>query len=181
MNSTEPSDRDVRDAALASILAQAVREDRLLAVDALRVIRHELRRRNTNRKLAITKRSLAAQAVIEKYARSGQAIPKNSSDEALHADHVYALTDKDLLTHRTVEDWLVELARLREVVCVTASENYRLEKLERVGFNGPAKYTEAAIAWAVPRETVHVAHPDPAEARPGLRRSRRLRAQLRTP
>jgi hypothetical protein len=161
MNSTEPSDRDVRDAALASILAQAVREDRLLAVDALRVIRHELRRRNTNRKLAITKRSLAAQAVIEKYARSGQAIPKNSSDEALHADHVYALTDK--------------------VVCVTASENYRLEKLERVGFNGPAKYTEAAIAWAVPRETVHVAHPDPAEARPGLRRSRRLRAQLRTP
>lgn len=141
------SSRDLRAAQLANVLASGVREKRLEAVDALRVLRHELRRRNTNKKLLIERRSVAAQAVIDRHAELGTAVPNNNSLDALHADHVHALTVGDLHDCTTVEQWLVMLQRLREVVCVTAEENYRLEVIEKAGVTGEAKYLQAKIAW----------------------------------
>lgn len=41
--------RDERDAALAAVLAQGVREGKVHPVDALRAIKHEMRRRNTDK------------------------------------------------------------------------------------------------------------------------------------
>lgn len=113
--------------------------------DALRVLRHELRRRNTNKKLRIPTRSLAAEAVIEKYGTAG--VPKNDSDDALHADHVHPLTEATLRDTDTVDKWVVQLRRLQMVVCVTAAENYRLEGVERSGTTGPAKYELAGIEF----------------------------------
>lgn len=66
-----PISRDYRDATLAAHLAQGVREGKVDAVDALRVLRHELRRRNTNNKLRIVRRSVEAQRVIDEYAVLG--------------------------------------------------------------------------------------------------------------
>ena len=125
--------------------------------DALRVLRHELRRRNTNKKLKIPTRSVAAEAVIEKYGAAG--VPKNDSDDALHADHVHPLTEATLRDTDTVDKWVVQLRRLQMVVCVTAAGNYRLEGVERSGTTGPAKYELAGIEfttdelpWAPPHE-----------------------------
>lgn len=130
---------------LAAVLAEAVRTDRLPAADAMRVIRHELRRRNTNKKLTIPPRSLAAQAVIDKY----EAVPKNSSPEALHADHVYSLKVQDLQDHVGVEAWQTALGRLREVVCVTAKENAdSWSYLSWQVQTAPTKYEKAEIEWA---------------------------------
>lgn len=147
-NHPPPSPSDLRAAQLASVLAQAVREDRLQSADAMRVLRHELRRRYTNKKLGIQRRSAAAQAVIDEHAAAGTAIPNNNSLDALHADHVHALTTLDLETIITVDDWVVALARLREVVCVTAEQNYQLQAIEKTGITGPDKYSEAGIKWA---------------------------------
>jgi hypothetical protein len=127
-------------------LARGVRNGEVNAADALRVLRHELRRRNTNRKLTITPRSLEAQRAIERYG-AGK-VPKNGSPQALHADHVYPLTEDDLHRNDTVEQWVDALDRLRTVVCVTAAENYRLEALELQGVTGPEKYSEAGIEFA---------------------------------
>jgi len=116
----------------------------------LRVLRHELRLRNTNKKLAIVQRSSAAQAVIDKHLEAGTPVPNNNSLDALHADHVYALTSEDLETIVSVDDWITALARLREVVCVTAAENYQLEVIEKGGITGPEKYIRAGITWGQP-------------------------------
>lgn len=148
MTSGEPSARDYRDAQLATVLADAVRDGELEAVDALRVIRHEMRRRNTNRKNTLPHRSTNAQAVIDAYATRGEPVPKNSSNDALHADHVHPLTADDLHTNNTVTDWLNTLQRARTVVVVTAAENYALEQIERTGVTGPAKYEAAGITLA---------------------------------
>ena len=91
------SNRDQRDAELAAVLADGVRAGRLQAADALRVIRHEMRRRNTNRKSALPHRSAGAQAVIDEYATRGEVPPKNGSDAALHADHVHEFGVEHLL------------------------------------------------------------------------------------
>src|SRR6185436_16131433 len=99
--------------------------------DALRILRHELRRRNTGMSLKIPRRSHRAQASVDKYAPDPP--PKNGSPDALHADHVYPLTSELLHHVDTVERWIVELERLRTVVCVTADENYRLQKIESGG------------------------------------------------
>ncbi|MFN2347761.1 MAG: hypothetical protein ABR616_18865 [Dermatophilaceae bacterium] len=96
------SNRDQRDAELAAVLADAVRAGRIQAADALRVLRHEMRRRNTNLKAALPHRSAGAQAVIEEYAGRGEAPPKNGSDDALHADHVYELGVEQMLQTVTV-------------------------------------------------------------------------------
>jgi hypothetical protein len=136
---------DVRAARVADVLARAVRDGEVEAVDALRILRHELRRRNTNSTLRIPQRSAGAQASIDKYAPL--APPKNGSPDALHADHVYPLTAELLLTTQTVDAWLVELARLREVVCVTAAENYALERAEHSGVTGPDKYEAADVTF----------------------------------
>jgi hypothetical protein len=143
-----PSRRDLRDAAVAAVLARAVRAGEVEPSDALRIIKHEMRRRNTNQKLNIEMRSIAAQAVVEKYSTLRQPIPNNNSPEALHADHVHAFTETDLRGTDSIDDWLVQLTRLREVVCVTAEENYTLEKIEKSGMTGAAKYAKANITWA---------------------------------
>lgn len=142
------TNRDQRDAELAAVLAQAVRAGALHEVDALRVIRHEMRLRNTNRKSALPFRSVRAQEVLDRYAARGEAVPKNSSDDALHADHVYELGAEHLQMTVTVDEWCAVLDRARTVVVVTARENYDLEKVEVAGLKGPAKYAAAGIAWA---------------------------------
>lgn len=142
------SNRDQRDAELAAVLADAVRAGRLQAADALRVIRHEMRRRNTNRKATLPYRSAGAQAVIDEYAARGEVPPKNGSDDALHADHVYEFGVDQLLQTVTVDDWHQVLTSARTVVVVTARENYKLEVLENSGLRGPKKYEAAGISWA---------------------------------
>jgi hypothetical protein len=143
--SAEPSAAEVRAAQLANVLARAVRDGEVAVPDALRVLRHELRRRNTNKKLKIVTRSRRAQEAIEKYGET--AMPKNDSDDALHADHVYPLTEDSLRRTDTVERWIEELKRIQMVVCVTADENYRLEAVERSGITGPLKYAEAGVVF----------------------------------
>lgn len=142
------SNRDRRDAELAAVLAEAVRAGKLQEADALRVIRHEMRRRNTNKKSTLPYRSLRAQAVIDEYAGRGEQVPKNDSDDALHADHVYEFGAQHLHSTVTVGEWHEVLTLARTVVVVTARENYQLENLEVGGVRGPAKYRAAGINWA---------------------------------
>lgn len=137
-------DRDRRFAQLAYVLGAAVRAGDLQAPDALRVLRHELRRRNTRGAERAAVRSQAAQDVINKY---GKDRPRNGSDEALHVDHVWRLTEVDLDQLRSVDAWLEAMPRLNEVVCVTARENYQLMAHERE-HPGPNKYGLAGITWA---------------------------------
>lgn len=105
---------------------------------------------NVNSAEKVSIRSEGAQAVIDRYDRAGTRIPKNGSGDALHCDHVHALTDADLERLQTVDAWKTEISRLRTVVCVTATENYRLEKVERQGITGWDKYQEAGIALLPP-------------------------------
>lgn len=140
-----PTPRDLRAARVADVLARAVREGEIDAADTLRILRHELRRRNTNSSLGIPHRSHAAQASIDKYAPDPP--PKNGSADALHADHVYSFASDLLQTVATVDAWLAELQRLRTVVCVTAAENYALERIERQGTTGPEKYAAAGVTF----------------------------------
>lgn len=142
------TNRDQRDAQLAAVLADAVRAGLLQAADALRVIRHEMRRRNTNKKATLPYRSARAQAVINEYAERGASPPKNGSDDALHADHVYEFGADQLFETVTVDDWHQVLTAARTVVVVTARENYALEKLENTGLQGPSKYAAAGVTWA---------------------------------
>lgn len=134
---------------MAHVLAQAVRNDEVEATDALRILRHELRRRNTNQALKIEIRSKEAQRVIEKW--GAESVPKNSSPDALHADHVYPLTADELQRNVTLEQWIGAMPRLRTVVCVTAQENYVLEKYEKQGVTGPEKYEQAGVAFTTDR------------------------------
>jgi hypothetical protein len=143
-----PTGRDLRDARVAHVLARAVREGEVEAVDALRILQHELRRRNTNSTPRIGAAPVGAQASIDKYAP--QRPPRNDSDDALHADHVYPLTAGLLHSVDTVDRLVTELARLRTVVCVTAFENYALERVEAQGSIGPEKYALAGITFTTP-------------------------------
>jgi hypothetical protein len=115
-----PSDRDRRAAQVAHVLARAVRDGELVAADALRILRHELRRRNTNQALNIATRSAEAQRVIDEYGAAN--VPKNESPDALHADHVYPLTEDELRRNDTLELWINQMQSLQTVVCVTAKE-----------------------------------------------------------
>lgn len=146
----EATPRDRRFAALAAVLARAASAGEVTDVDALRVIRHELRRRNVNRAIESGRRSVAAQAVIDKYAAANTPVPKNSSDDALHSDHVFPISLADLQRLQSVNAWLAELPRLTEVVCVTAVENYRLEVLEKTGAHGWSKYEAAGVRFCAP-------------------------------
>jgi len=145
--SRPPTDRALRAASVAYVLARGVREGELVVADVLRILRHELRRLNTNRKDKLRVRSLRAQEVIDHYAKVGEPVPKNSSDDALHADHVYPLTADAVAAIRTVDGWLTELKRVGAVVCLTAKENYELEKIELTGMTGPEKYVAAGIKF----------------------------------
>lgn len=143
----EVSSRDQRAAALAAHLAEGYREGKVEAVDVLRVLRHELRRRNTNSKMKIARRSLEAQRVIDEYAQHGELPPKNGSADALHADYVFEINTDTLAGTVSTDGWLAELHRLREVVCVTAAENYRLMSAEKLGLWGNDKYQHAAVTF----------------------------------
>ncbi len=142
----EPTDKERRAAAVAYVLARAVCEGEVNAVDAGRILRHELRELNTNRSHKLPFRSAGAQASIERYAPAWP--PRNDSDDALHADHVYRFSTDLLYEVTTLEGWVLELRRLALVVCVTARENYALEQLERTGLSGPAKYSAAGVSFA---------------------------------
>ncbi len=144
----DPADKKLRAAKVAHALARAVREGDVNAVDASRILRHELRRLNTNRAHKITIRSARAQASIEKYAPERP--PRNGADDALHADHVYPFTTNLLYEVTTLEEWVRALRHLGLVVCVTAKENYALEQLERKGEHGPVKYAAAGITFVTP-------------------------------
>ena len=134
-----------RFAALAAVLSRAVVKGELGAPHALGVLRHQLRLMNVNGAMKLARRSSGAQAVIERYATAGEPIPKNSSLDALHSDHVHPLTAEDLTGLLTRGAWLEQLPRITEVVCVTAEENYRLEKVEAAGLTGWPKYAAAGI------------------------------------
>jgi hypothetical protein len=144
--SKNPNSIQRRQAKLAAVLADAYRRGEIEAQDVLRVIRHELRGLQTNRKLEIELRSTRANEVIQTYIAIGELPPKNSSSEALHADHVWPVTESLLISEKTVEQWMNALSRLGKVVCVTAEENYRLESIERAGVIGPEKYAKAGIS-----------------------------------
>jgi len=145
---TSISPRDLRAAQVANVLAKAVRDGDVEGADAMRILRHELRRRNTNTTLTVRPRSKSAQTSIDKYAPDPP--PKNGSDDALHADHVYPLSSQTLQATDTLEQWVAELKRLRTVVCVTAAENYALEFVEKRGVTGPEKYAEAGVEFTTP-------------------------------
>jgi hypothetical protein len=136
---------DQRLVALGAVLARAVVAGELEATHARGVLAHQLRKMNVNSAIKASKRSTEAQAVIDRYAEAGAPIPKNGSDDALHSDHVHTLHAADMTRLVTVDAWIAELPRLKEVVCVTAAENYRLEKLERAGADGWSKYDAAGI------------------------------------
>jgi hypothetical protein len=86
--------------------------------------------------------------VIEHYAALGQPIPKNSSDDALHADHVYKFTAVVLTETSTVEAWLAELRRLAMVVCVRPARTTSWRGVEARGTTGPEKYSAAGVEFA---------------------------------
>jgi hypothetical protein len=90
-------------------------------------------------------RSTEAQRVIDVYGAAK--VPKNASDDSLHADHVYPVTEDDLYHNETLEKWITAMTRLQTVVCVTAKENYLLEVVERTGITGPRKYSEAGVTF----------------------------------
>jgi hypothetical protein len=120
----------------------------------LRILRHELRRLNTGNKLKVPTRSAEAQAVIDRCTAAGEKVPNNNSDDALHADHVWPITERHLKEVTTVDAWVEELRLLATVVCVTAQENYRLIHVEKTT-PGPETYvlagvtfTTAEVPWA---------------------------------
>jgi hypothetical protein len=140
--------KELRAAEVAHALARAVRSGEVDPVDAARILKHELRRLNTNRSHKLAIRSHAAQASIEKHAPSRP--PRNDSGDALHSDHVYPFRPALLYTVKTSEAWVHELRRLATVVCVTAKENYALEQVEKTGVHGPEKYPAAGVTFVTP-------------------------------
>lgn len=140
------TDKQVRAAQVAHVLARATRNDEVSAADVLRILRHELRRLNTGNKLKVATRSVEAQAVIDRCAAAGEKVPNNNSDDALHADHVWPITERHLTEVTTVDAWVEELRLLATVVCVTARENYRLIRVEKTT-SGPEKYALAGVAF----------------------------------
>lgn len=142
--------KDQRFAALAAALARAAVAGEVAVADAGRVIRHELRQRNKKRALTAPRRSVDAQTVIDRYTAAGRKIPTNDSPEALHSDHVFAPTNDVLATLLTQAAWLEALPSFDLVVCVTAAENYVLERFERAGASGWAKYRTAGIELTEP-------------------------------
>jgi len=162
----ERMNRRKRLPALCDVLAEAYRQGRLEATDVLRVLGHERRTLNTNTTLDLPVRSTGAQKVIDDYAARKELVPKNGSPDALHADHVHRLTETQLRTLTTEAAWQEAMEALLAVVCVTAGENYRLERHEKEGANGWAKYTKAGV------ELFDVAADPRSDHKPGSRTPR---------
>jgi hypothetical protein len=116
------------------------------------MLRHHLRTMNTNRALTVPRDlwSVRAAQVVQEWEARAEPIPKNGYSEALHCDHVYGLRDDAFARLVTYDDWLHEADRLSKVVVVTAQENYRLQKVERHGEDGPSKYATAEVALVDP-------------------------------
>jgi len=72
-------------AQVAHVLARAVRDGEVRSVDARRLLGHERRRLNTNRKPEISTRPRGAQAAITKYAP--EPVLKNGSADPLLAGY----------------------------------------------------------------------------------------------
>jgi hypothetical protein len=144
----EATTKELRAAQVAHVLARGVRDEEVNAIDASRILKHELRRLNTNRSHVLDVRSRGAQTSIDKYGPDRP--PPNGSDDSLHADHVYPFSADLLDKVTTVDGWVQELRRLATVVCVTAKENYALEKVEKAGGHGPEKYATAGVTFATP-------------------------------
>jgi hypothetical protein len=138
--------KELRAAQVAHVLARGVRDGEVNPIDASRILKHELRRLNTNRSHTLEVRSHGAQASIEKYAPRRP--PPNGSGDSLHADHVFPFAVDLLHEVKTVDGWVSELRRLATVVCVTAKENYALEQVEKAGAHGPEKYAAAGVTFA---------------------------------
>ncbi len=64
-------------------------------------------------------------------------VPKNASLDALHADHVYSLTEDELHRNDTPELWINQMHRLRTVVCVTAKAGLLIVKSGGLGDAAP--------------------------------------------
>ncbi len=143
-----PTIKELRAAQIAHVLARAVRDGEVNPVDAARILKHELRRLNTNRSHKLQIRSRGAQSSIEKYAPERP--PRNDSDDALHADHVYPFKPELFYEVVRLDAWLSELRRLATVVCVTEQENYALELVEKAGTEGPEKYAKAGVEFVTP-------------------------------
>jgi hypothetical protein len=143
-----PTAKELRAAQVAHVLARAVRDGEVNPIDATRILKHELRRLNTNRSHTLPVRSRGAQASIEKYAPERP--PRNDSGDALHADHVYPFMSELFYEVVSLDAWLNELRRLATVVCVTAQENYALERVEKAATEGPDKYANAGVEFVTP-------------------------------
>lgn len=144
----EPPLKDARFAALGAVLARAAESGELEPLVAIRVLKDQLRKRNTNKRDSVQRRSKAVQGVYDRCATQGKPVPKNDSLDAPHCDHLWTLTSDDLSRLQTVDAWLAELPRLDEVVLLTAAENYRLQPFEKQGMTGYQKYEAAGIEFA---------------------------------
>lgn len=102
-------------------------------------------KRESSFPVAIPARSRGAQAAIDQYAPDPP--PNNNSDNTLHADHVYPLTEVQLYDITSLDTWIVELTRLDAVICGRARENWALEVVEKAGITGPKKYVKAGIEF----------------------------------
>src|SRR3954468_24763976 len=137
--------KELRAEQVAHVLARGVRNDEVNPIDACRILKHELRRLNTNRSHALEVRSRGAQASIQKHVPKRP--PPNGSDDSLHADHVCPFTANLLHEVTTLDAWVGELRRLAAVVCVTAKENYALERVEKAATAGVTFATP--VPWQV--------------------------------
>ena len=150
---TTRDSKDVRWAKLANVLAEAARAGRVDPQDARTVLVHALRVRRNNAKLQIRPRSTGAQDSIDRHAPDSP--PPNGSPDSLHADHIYCFPHTGpRLTEffsrvTTVDGWLCELRQLDQVVCLTATENETIRRVEK-DLTGPEKYAWAGIVFVDP-------------------------------
>src|SRR4051794_12334382 len=116
-----PVEGDLGAARVARVLARAVRKVEVEAVDALRILRHELCRRNTNSTPRIKVRSVGAQGQ-HRQVRAAETAEERLRRRPARRPRL-SLRAEVLHSVDTVEGWVAELARLRTVVCVATVEN----------------------------------------------------------
>jgi hypothetical protein len=149
MSDFEVSPAARRVAQIAQVLSRAVRHGEADADDVLRILRQEVRGLATEATLRAATRSVGAQTVVERLGASA-GVPGTRESDALRADQVHPFTTDVLHRTKGVEGWLRELARLGEIVCLTASEQRALRTVEQRGVTGPERYAAAGIAFMGP-------------------------------
>jgi hypothetical protein len=140
-------DRRYEWARLAAALSMDCRNCEVRTSDVLRVLRHQLRTLNTNKASTTPSDlwSVRAKEVFDDHTARGERVPPNGFAESLHCDHVYGVRLGDLDRYESIDDWLGAVPRFTAVVVVTARENYRLQRVERKGWDGPLKYEPANV------------------------------------